>query len=167
MAKFSLILGGRVKNIVSGGAPTAPHVLDFLKESLLLHHPPPSLLSLLSLTHLSFPRCFGHSSESYGATEVGGISHNGEFTERLSSISSSLPSLLFSFYSPSLLILLTFLFLFLSADLKLVDWEEYKSTDQPFPRGELWLKSWEMVPLLFLPLSRLFPSHSFPFLLFH
>ena len=54
LEKLSGILGGRTREIVTGGAPTSPEVLKFLN------------------------RCFDcHIRESYGATEVGGIASEG------------------------------------------------------------------------------------------
>src|SRR5690349_12742827 len=52
--QFSTVLGGRVKSITVGGAPTSTETVQFLRE------------------------CFDcNVHESYGATEVGGIYSNG------------------------------------------------------------------------------------------
>jgi len=54
ITQFSSVLGGRVKGITVGGAPTSRETVDFLQE------------------------CFKcRVRESYGATEVGGIYSNG------------------------------------------------------------------------------------------
>ena len=54
LKKLSGILGGRTRTIVTGGAPTSPEVIRFLR------------------------RCFDCLiRESYGATEVGGIASEG------------------------------------------------------------------------------------------
>ena len=54
LAKYRPLLGGRVKSITTGGAPTNPEVVRFLN------------------------RCFQCAVfESYGATEVGGIAADG------------------------------------------------------------------------------------------
>jgi long-subunit acyl-CoA synthetase (AMP-forming) len=31
-------------------------------------------------------------------------------------------------------------------ELKLVDWEDYKTTDKPFPRGEVWVRGPSITP---------------------
>lgn len=79
--------------------------------------------------------------ESYGATEIGGIYSN-------KTVPIHRNGSTFSNFLLRVLFLTTPAWHQVSSDveLKLVDWEEYKTTDKPFPRGEIWVRSPTITP---------------------
>lgn len=82
------MFGPRLRQIVTGGAPTARVVMDWMQD------------------------IWGHRvivCESYGITEAGGLTYD-----------KSLKG---------------------SVEMRLEDWEEFRSTDKPHPRGELLVRT--------------------------